>query len=174
MNYQEEYNPYQSTNALTEQDDEYNTQPFYVLSGRIGRMRYLAYSIYLIFCSFFLTIMFTVLTSILEGMLNSDIDFEFLQLILQLIMINYAIFIPTIRRLNDLNCTGWSSILLLFPGFNILLCLYLMFVKGTEGVNDYGMPAKSTSIDNIMMGILLIALIVTIITTLAGVGRMYF
>lgn len=38
-------------------------------------------------------------------------------------MINYAIFIPTIRQLNDLNRTGWSSILLLFHDLYLLRVL---------------------------------------------------
>ncbi len=52
--------------------------------------------------------------------------------------------------------------------------LNLIFVKSTDGVNDYSMPAKSISIDNIGMVILLMALIATIIITLTSAQRMYF
>ena len=42
-----------------------------------------------------------------------------------------------VRRLHDLNSSGWY-VLLTFAPFGQLLILWLMFKKGTDGVNDYG------------------------------------
>jgi len=44
-----------------------------------------------------------------------------------------------VRRLHDLNESGWY-VLLTFAPFGQLLILWLMFKKGTPGINRYGEP----------------------------------
>ena len=44
-----------------------------------------------------------------------------------------------VRRLHDLNESGWY-VLLTFAPFGQLLILWLMFKKGTSGINKYGEP----------------------------------
>ena len=46
-----------------------------------------------------------------------------------------------VRRLHDLNASGWF-VLISFMPFGQLLILWLMFKKGTDGVNDYGKPPE--------------------------------
>lgn len=46
-----------------------------------------------------------------------------------------------IRRLHDLNASGWY-VLLTFAPFGQFLILWLMFKKGTEGRNKYGDPPE--------------------------------
>lgn len=46
-----------------------------------------------------------------------------------------------IRRLHDLNASGWY-VLLTFAPFGQLLILWLMFKKGTDGPNKYGPPPE--------------------------------
>lgn len=46
-----------------------------------------------------------------------------------------------VRRLHDLNSSGWF-VLICFVPFGQLLILWLMFKKGTDGVNDYGEPPQ--------------------------------
>jgi hypothetical protein len=48
-------------------------------------------------------------------------------------------FILIIQRLHDLNKTGWMSLLILIPLANIYLLVLLIFFKGTEGRNNYGL-----------------------------------
>ena len=43
-----------------------------------------------------------------------------------------------IRRLHDLNHSGWFMLIDIIPYVNILLALYLLFFKGTDGPNKYG------------------------------------
>ena len=43
-----------------------------------------------------------------------------------------------IRRLHDLNKSGWFSLLLFVPIIDFFFGLYLLFVKGTDGPNEYG------------------------------------
>lgn len=52
--------------------------------------------------------------------------------------VTYAMFVLYIKRLHDLDRTGWLSILILFPFLNIVLTAYLCFKRGTPGSNSYG------------------------------------
>ena len=47
----------------------------------------------------------------------------------------------SIRRLHDLNASGWY-VLLTFVPFGQFLILWLMFKKGTEDTNKYGDPPE--------------------------------
>ena len=47
-------------------------------------------------------------------------------------------YLLAIRRLHDLNMSGFFCLLNFVPLVNIGLGLYLFFKKGTEGDNDYG------------------------------------
>lgn len=47
-------------------------------------------------------------------------------------------FMLMIRRLHDLNRTGWLSLLSLVPVVDAIFSLYLLFAPGTVGANNYG------------------------------------
>jgi uncharacterized membrane protein YhaH (DUF805 family) len=51
-------------------------------------------------------------------------------------IINYFAFL--VRRLHDLNKTGWFCLLNFVPFVSILLHIYLLFFPGTAGTNKYG------------------------------------
>lgn len=51
----------------------------------------------------------------------------------------FQYFPLAVRRLHDFNVEGWF-VLISFVPFGQLLILWLMFKKGTDGVNDYGEP----------------------------------
>jgi len=48
-----------------------------------------------------------------------------------------------VRRLHDVNLSGWLTLLVFVPFVNLLLFLYLLFAPGTEGPNKYGNPVNS-------------------------------
>jgi uncharacterized membrane protein YhaH (DUF805 family) len=49
-----------------------------------------------------------------------------------------------VRRLHDLNRSGWFWLLLLLPYVNILFLVLLLFARGTKGENHYGVePSHS-------------------------------
>ena len=49
---------------------------------------------------------------------------------------------PIVKRLHDLNKSGWLWLLALIPLVNLFFGIYLLFGKGTEGANDYGDPPE--------------------------------
>ena len=44
----------------------------------------------------------------------------------------------TVRRLHDLNKSGWFSLVSFIPYVNFIFALYVLLAKGTDGVNKYG------------------------------------
>ncbi|GFM64601.1 DUF805 domain-containing protein [Pseudomonas lijiangensis] len=53
-----------------------------------------------------------------------------------------ALFMPhlslSVRRLHDINLSGWFVLICLIPIVGMLAQISLLFVPGTNGVNDYG------------------------------------
>jgi len=47
-------------------------------------------------------------------------------------------WLQTIKRLHDLDKSGWYSLLLLIPFVNFVFGLYILFKKGADGRNQYG------------------------------------
>jgi len=47
-------------------------------------------------------------------------------------------YMISIRRLHDLNKSGWWVLLYLIPYVNLIFGLYLLFAPGTHGYNRYG------------------------------------
>lgn len=156
--------PYAAPTAdMSEYDDfeEYNTEPFYSKSGRIGRLRFLAYSIMLGVSSLVLGgIGFAFIS--LENAFGAIVGLIFL--IPALIAMIYAQFAPAMRRFNDLDKSGWYALLLLIPYLGFLVWLYLIFKSGNEGMNDYGAPAEPPT-----KSITIIALIIPVFIPLVGI-----
>lgn len=145
-----EHNPYSAPTADMSYDDEYfeyDTTPFYKASGRIGRVRFFAYTMMLVLCAMVAMFVLGILSAILIPMLGESVATVLGVIVMVgiwagMVYINFA---PSIRRLNDLNKTGWISLLYLVPIINLLLWLYLSFARGDEGLNDYGAPAEPPS-----------------------------
>ncbi|MBO4779427.1 MAG: DUF805 domain-containing protein, partial [Selenomonadaceae bacterium] len=55
-----------------------------------------------------------------------------------LIILAVSIFCLAIRRLHDLDRSGWWVLLSFVPIINFILGLYLMFKKGVVGGNRFG------------------------------------
>ncbi|MEN8281631.1 DUF805 domain-containing protein [Acinetobacter gerneri] len=59
----------------------------------------------------------------------------------------------SIRRIHDLNKSGWLWLLFLVPVVNVIFSIYLFVAKGTEGANNYG-PLRPTEQTEKILGIL--------------------
>lgn len=147
-------NPYQSPTANLENNGQVNSQvtnssKWYQLSGRIGRLRYLAYQMLMT------VVMYLVITAIavigfsaLTGLSSESAGMNSTYLLILLIflplllLVFYGAIIYPKRRLHDLNLSGWLVILMFIPLVNALFPLYLMFAAGNEGSNQYGYPPR--------------------------------
>jgi uncharacterized membrane protein YhaH (DUF805 family) len=135
-------NPYAKPNAaVTEAAEEYQEVKVFSTSGRIGRVRYIAYGmgIYLLFA------IIGALLSIVIGQAG---------MVVAWLAIMVVGFMLTIQRCHDFNTTGWLSLLVLVPLVNLIF----WFIPGTDGPNDYGAKTPPNG-----PGVIIAALIIPII-----------
>lgn len=127
-------NPYAAPRAQVQ--DVYgaaDTQPIRLWppSGRIGRLRYLAYSIGA-------TLILMLVMGVIGG-LSAAAGMPSLMIVGM--VLGYAASIVftvliTIQRCHDMNWTGWLTFLIIVPLVNLLF----FFVPGTKGANRFGAP----------------------------------
>ncbi len=157
-------NPYTTPEATVAVMDDETYQPkFLSASGRIGRLRYLAYAIGSVFLLNLLSGVLLTVLAVGTGEVMAVTSAVVLYYILPII----PAVIYAIRRLNDLDKSGWFSILLFIPLVNFLLALFLIFAGGTKGTNRYG-PAPTANTPGVIIGGLLLP--VAIIGILAAIA----
>lgn len=130
-------NPYSMPQAeLTEPiGDETYMPEFFALDGRIGRLRYWAYSVGW-------GLLFMVVMALIGGVGalagRTDVGDSMVVSIISTV----GSFVITVslarRRLNDLGKTGWLACLMLVPLVNIIVALWLLFGPGDAEANEYG------------------------------------
>ncbi|WP_170289128.1 DUF805 domain-containing protein [Massilia sp. YMA4] len=116
-------------------------QPF-ALHGRIGRVRYLAYS----FGAMIALLLVAIVLGALLGAIGAGpaVAAGLMQLLVGTLMAAANLVIAR-RRLHDLGKAGWWGVLLLVPLLNIAVTLWLAIGKGDEGENAYGAPPAPNS-----------------------------
>lgn len=168
------HNPYQShATTIAEDLEDYNEESFYSRHGRIGRIRFLSYSVLLWLVVMALLAVLGIISAVLIGMFGGDILPALLTIIVGVVYFfgNIIItFLPAVRRLNDLNRTGWLSLLLFVPFLNFLLWLYLIFAPGDEDSNDYGAPALPPTTMHTVLALLLPLLLIAALGIIAAVA----
>ena len=127
-------------------------QPLSV-SGRFGRLSAIAWYGFI----HLMTLFASIALSLVLGLLNlqqwsmSHLSLNTLSSMTGLgfsvifLLYLYFLWVITIRRLHDMNRSGWFSLFFLLPILNVLLSLYLLFGSGSTGSNRYG-PARVTAI----------------------------
>jgi uncharacterized membrane protein YhaH (DUF805 family) len=126
---------------------EYAEVKVFSFSGRIGRIRYLAYSIGL---TFIISLGGALIAAIFvpEAAGMNDVMAGGIAGLLMVVVYAFmlvASFVLAVRRLNDFDTSGWMSLLFLVPIVNIILGLALWFVPGTQGANRFGLQPPPNS-----------------------------
>lgn len=75
----------------------------------------------------------------------------------------YCVFI--IRRLHDLNKTGWWMLWLLFPILNLFFILYLLLGSGNPNTNQYGAPRPAAVWEKILAWLMILLTVLFIFAT---------
>lgn len=175
-------NPYTTPDASLAVDTAETYQPrVFSFSGRIGRLRYLAYltGVYLVVAAVIIPIMiFAGLGARASGLQDISIATGAF-IIIGYIAILVLVFTFGKRRMNDLNRSGWWMFLFLVPLANFLLMLYMLLGSGTDGTNDYGAAPDKNSLGVKILGLVFpIIILVGIVAAVAlpayqdYVGRM--
>jgi len=109
----------------------------FTFKGKASRKEYVSRIIFIMLLFF--------INALIDEYINKNKSWFFLVLgccCLFLIYISIFQYFPlAVRRLHDLNASGWFVLISFIP-FGQLLILWLMFKKGTDGVNDYGEPPE--------------------------------
>ena len=148
-------NPYSAPDAeLNHGQDELYQPSVFTFNGRIGRLRYLAYSVG---TSFLLMLAMMVLMPLLgvSTMVAGETGGSIVGVIAMLVIYGAMLVLSVMfakRRLNDLNRTGWWFVLFIVPIVNLLLTIYLIFFPGSEGSNDYGPAPAANSLGVQILG----------------------
>ena len=79
----------------------------------------------------------------------------------------------SIRRLHDMNRSGWLILLFLLPIVNILLGLYLLLGSGTAGVNNYGLPRETPVWEKILAWLMIIITVLSFLASGSMVSYMF-
>ena len=86
--------------------------------------------------------------------------------IIAIVLISFVItMIFLIRRLHDINMSGWWSLLSMIPLVNIIFGIFTLIKKGTEGANNFG-PERATPTWEKIVGIIALIIIVLYIIIL--------
>lgn len=149
-------NPYNAPTADLSQknsDTDDYAPAFFSVKGRIGRVRYLAYTLAPSFVIIFLAGMFVAILIPMTG--NRP-----LLALTVYIPVFILLFIMGVRRLHDINLSGWFSLFSLIPLVNMLFGLVLLFIPGSQGTNRYGPRPRKNSTSVIVVACLSAVLII--------------
>ena len=136
---------------------EYGELNYFSVDGRIGRVRYLGWSMAMTLLAIPAMVVFagvSALSSIFGGLL----------VILGVVaMMVISVFIGA-KRLHDIGWSGWLWLLLLVPVVGTVFAIIMLVVPGTEGPNRYGPPPPPNS-----KGVLILAWSVLVVPVLIGI-----
>jgi uncharacterized membrane protein YhaH (DUF805 family) len=149
-------NPYQAPQATLESANATMTfdesSPFSP-TGRFGRANYIVYA----FGLYLVTMLFIAAAAALGGGNQYVVGGA--------TVIGYGVmlvlgFIFMIRRLHDLNWSGWLSALSFIPIANLVIAIPVLFFRGTDGANKYGAPPKPAKSHTYITAVLLVLVFV--------------
>jgi uncharacterized membrane protein YhaH (DUF805 family) len=146
----ESRNPYTTPNAkVTDPEEEYGEIKVLSAGGRLGRVRYIGYSVGL-------TMLIGFLAAIVSGGIGA---FGSKGLAASILIVAYAAIVVlsvmlTIQRAHDFNTSGWLALVLLVPLVNLIF----WFIPGTDGENRFGKKTPPNGI-----GVILLACIIPFI-----------
>jgi uncharacterized membrane protein YhaH (DUF805 family) len=147
-------NPYRAPAAAVADRaaEEFQEVRLFAVSGRIGRVRYIGY-----------TIGVWLVGSMLAGVLAALGKFGAVLGMLIYIVMVVLLFMLAIQRAHDFNSNGWLSLLVLVPLVNFIF----WFIPGTDGENDYGPPTTPNSTLTIVLVLVAPILIIAILAAIA-------
>ncbi|OQA34406.1 MAG: Inner membrane protein YhaH [Betaproteobacteria bacterium ADurb.Bin341] len=175
-----EDNPFQSPKAhLADAEPVYSEIRTFGFDGRMGRLRTLTYTVISgIIASLGLAMVVGILAAIfIPNLPKGDgivIEMTIFAL-MYLALIAGTLAVPGqygVRRLHDLNLSGWWWLLMLLPLLNLFFYLYLLVASGTPGTNKYGPPPPPNTA-GVWVGVLVPVLVVPLIgfIVIAGINE---
>ena len=149
------HNPYGAPRAAVgDAAEQFQPVKLFAVSGRIGRARYVTYSM--------LASMFIMFVAGIGAALLGKVGVVLLG-VGYIAMFVFQIML-TIQRSHDFNMSGWFSLLALVPLLNLLF----WFVPGTDGPNRFGAKTPPNSV-GVLVGVWIVP-VVFVLGVAAGVA----
>lgn len=143
----EQASPYQAPDSQVYNidDSEYDKTRFFSLNQRIGRARFVAYSLIAYFVYFFALAGILIAFRFVFGLPSTESESSPLMSFVYVFSYLAVVSLVARRRLRDLGQSGWLSLLYLIPLINIIFWFYLALARGEPTANTYGLrPAPNT------------------------------
>ena len=137
-NYDESFNPNAAQIDTTPfQPDSGLWENFFKTNGRLNRWRFFkrSFAIFILYMVFITADFIIFLDPTSEFGMGATGWIVFIVLTILLPIVSICL---TIRRLHDLNLTGWFCLLMTIPAVNTAFWIYTTFAPGTIGPNKYG------------------------------------
>jgi uncharacterized membrane protein YhaH (DUF805 family) len=178
-NIMEPRNPYQTPNTavtLTDVDSSDATSPFSPV-GRFGRLSYIAWGFLMGLAAQLIDLaaggaaLFAPAFDAAGHPIPPDIAPATLAVIVIVGLISLVMAVLfMIRRLHDIDASGWFSLLVLVPLVNVFLILFLLLKRGTVGANRFG-PKRITRTWEKVVGIIgVVILVLAMIGVIAAIA----
>ncbi|HBX56929.1 DUF805 domain-containing protein [Pseudomonas sp. UBA2684] len=134
----------------------------FTLDGRIGRLRYLAWSLVLVFAMTGIMAVVAIAASISEilgGLLGIAVMIGMLVVSVQI----------GVQRLHDIGWSGWLLLLNIVPIVNSVFWLLMLAIPGSAGANRFGPPPPANSLAvKVLAGLFLTLLIGSVLAMFLG------
>jgi len=159
-----EHNQYQAPRSQVDGTtvEQFAQMKVFAVNGRIGRVRYLAYSFGVNFVVLIIAGILAALMSLALGQAGHLIGTVLVGLAYIFAFV-YGVTLA-IRRSHDFNTSGWLSLLIFVPLANLIF----LFIPGTQGENNYGAPPPPNTTGNIILAVMVPVMII-IIAILAAI-----
>ena len=164
--------PYAPPRAAVGDDlPEFSTLKVFTINGRIGRLRFLAWTLVLTVVMLAISgVLFTVGLGIAAASPTTAVVIGFLVGIVALVASVCVSVQITVQRLHDLGWSGWLWFLHLVPFVGSIFPILLMVLPGNAGANQYGAPPPPNSTGVKILSILWLAFIPLIIVLGVSLG----
>ena len=145
--------------AVRDKQAAYGEVQIFSARGRIGRVRYLAYTFGFMMAGI---IMLGVLMGIIAAVVGPAAGMSvYFVGIIALIVVSVLF---GIQRLHDLDKSGWLYLVMLIPLVGVFFSFYLIFAPGTKEMNRFGNPPPPNS-----SGVVLTAWLIPVFFMLIGI-----
>lgn len=149
--------------------------------GRFGRLSSIGWYGFVHLITFFATLALSLTMGIFH--LNTlSVDNQFVNTLtgltglgfgVILVLYLYFLMVISIRRLHDMNRSGWLILLFLIPLLNIFMGLYLLLGSGSKGVNNYGLPRATPVWEKILAWLMIIITVLSFMASSSIVSYMF-
>lgn len=131
--------PYAPPQAnVAEQLPQYSELKVFSVNGRIGRVRYLGWTMAMLLCMLPMLLLFAGASAISSALGTLIMAAGVIA------MIVIGVFIG-VQRLHDIGWSGWLWLLNFVPFIGSVFALLMLIIPGTQGVNRYGPPPPPNS-----------------------------